>query len=142
VTREAGSSASRTTRSSPPTKARTRAAAGARGGSRSAPTREASCGSAAQRAPAPSPFHDRILDTALRRIRGKLDYAPIGYQLLPERFTLTELQQVYEAVLGEAVDKRNFRAKIRRAGEIRALDAFRTGSHRPARLYTFVGRVF
>jgi 8-oxo-dGTP diphosphatase len=86
--------------------------------------------------------HDRILDTALRRIRGKLDYAPIGYQLLPERFTLTELQQVYEAVLGEAVDKRNFRAKIRRAGEIRALDAFRTGSHRPARLYTFVGRVF
>lgn len=86
--------------------------------------------------------HREILKTALRRIRGKLEYAPIGFQLLPERFTLTELQQVYEAVLGAPIDKRNFRAKVQRGGQVRALEDYRTGSHRPARLYTFEGRVF
>lgn len=86
--------------------------------------------------------HAEILSTALLRIRGKLDYTPIGFQLLPERFTLTELQQVYEAVLGAPMDKRNFRAKVQRAGQIQALEEFRTGSHRPARLYTFERRVF
>lgn len=86
--------------------------------------------------------HDEILLTALTRIRGKLDYAPIGFQLLPERFTLTELQHVYEAVLGAPMDKRNFRAKVQRSGDLRALEDFRTGSHRPARLYSFCGPVF
>lgn len=86
--------------------------------------------------------HEEILRTALERIRGKLEYAPIGFQLLPQRFTLTELQHVYEAVLGAPMDKRNFRAKVQRSGQIRALEEFRTGSHRPARLYSFEGRVF
>ncbi|MBX2810815.1 MAG: NUDIX hydrolase [Myxococcales bacterium] len=86
--------------------------------------------------------HADILMTALSRIRGKLEYAPIGFQLLPYKFTLTELQQVFEAILGAAIDKRNFRAKIQRSGQIRALEEFRTGSHRPARLYTFEGPVF
>lgn len=86
--------------------------------------------------------HLEIAETAVRRIRGKLDYAPIGFQLLPEQFTLTELQQVYEAVLGEPMDKRNFRAKVQRSGQVRPLDAFKTGSHRPARLHTFQGHVF
>ena len=86
--------------------------------------------------------HSRILMIALSRIRGKLEYAPIGFQLLPNAFTLTELQQVFEAVLGEKIDKRNFRAKVQRSGQVKALDEFRTGSHRPARLYTFERRVF
>lgn len=88
--------------------------------------------------PLPLAFdHDRILACALARIRGKLDYAPIGFQLLPREFTLTELQQVYEAVLGGPVDKRNFRSKLLRSGQLIELDRYRTGSHRPARLYTF-----
>lgn len=86
--------------------------------------------------------HADILTTALERIRGKLEYAPIGFQLLPATFTLTELQQVFEAIQGQPIDKRNFRAKIQRSGQIRALEEFRTGSHRPARLYTFEGPVF
>lgn len=86
--------------------------------------------------------HHEIVMTAVRRIRGKLDYAPIGFQLLPPEFTLTELQQVYEAVLGEQMDKRNFRAKVRRSGQVEELDTYRKGSHRPARLYTFQGQVF
>ncbi|MEO1233887.1 MAG: NUDIX domain-containing protein [Myxococcota bacterium] len=93
--------------------------------------------------PAPLAFdHEEILFTALTRIRGKLDYAPIGFQLLPREFTLTELQHVYEAVLGEPMDKRNFRAKVQRSGQVKPLETYRTGSHRPARLYTFEGAVF
>lgn len=97
----------------------------------------------AREAPAPLAFdHDRILDTALERVRGKLEYVPIGFQLLPAAFTLTELQQVYEAVLGHAVDKRNFRAKIRKSGLVRELAQYRTGAHRPARLYAFTKKTF
>jgi 8-oxo-dGTP diphosphatase len=86
--------------------------------------------------------HERILKTALERIRGKLEYAPIGFQLLPERFTLTDIQQVYEAILGHAIDKRNFRAKLLKSGLVREVNAYRTGAHRPARLYTFLDRTF
>lgn len=86
--------------------------------------------------------HEKILKTALDRIRGKLDYVPIGFQLLPERFTLTELQQVHEAILGKPVDKRNFRTKVLKSGLVRELDQYRTGKHRPARLYEFTHRTF
>lgn len=86
--------------------------------------------------------HEDILTTGVTRIRGKLEYAPIGFQLLPPKFTLTELQQVYEAVLGSPMDKRNFRAKVQRSGQLESLDELRTGSHRPARLYKFEGAVF
>lgn len=86
--------------------------------------------------------HERILKTAIDRIRGKLAYAPIGFQLLPERFTLTDIQQIYEAILGHAIDKRNFRAKLLKSGLVREVNAYRTGAHRPARLYTFIDRTF
>jgi 8-oxo-dGTP diphosphatase len=86
--------------------------------------------------------HADIIRTALMRIRGKLGYAPIGFQLLGEQFTLTELQQVYEAILGRAIDKRNFRSKLLKSGLVKELDAFRTGAHRPARLYMFAERTF
>jgi 8-oxo-dGTP diphosphatase len=60
--------------------------------------------------------HREILQTAIERIRGKIDYAPIGFQLLPKRFTLTDIQTVYEAVLDRPIDKRNFRTKLLRSG--------------------------
>ena len=86
--------------------------------------------------------HDLILQTALNRIRGKLDYAPLGFQLLPSKFTLTDIQQVYEAILGHAIDKRNFRTKLLRSGLVAQLDEYRTGPHRPARLFQFTEQTF
>ena len=56
--------------------------------------------------------HDQILDYALTRLRYKLEYTMVGFQLLPDEFTLSELQHAYEIVLGEKLDKRNFRRKI------------------------------
>lgn len=86
--------------------------------------------------------HDEILRTAVQRIRGKLEYVPIGFQLLPPHFTLTELQSVYEAVLGHPVDKRNFRSKIQKSGLVRESDAVKKGPHRPAKLFEFTQRTF
>lgn len=82
--------------------------------------------------------HDRIVDYAVERLRYKLDYTTAGFQLLPERFTLTELQTVYEIILGRSLDKRNFRKKILSLGIL--LDTGDTkmdGVHRPARLYKY-----
>ena len=56
--------------------------------------------------------HQEILDYALTRLRYKLEYTTVGFELLPDQFTLTELQQAYELILGETLDKRNFRSKI------------------------------
>jgi 8-oxo-dGTP diphosphatase len=82
--------------------------------------------------------HREILDYALERLRNKLEYTTVGFQLLPRRFTLTELQQVYEAILGRPLDKRNFRRKIELLGILKALEQHRTnGPSRPARLYQF-----
>ena len=81
--------------------------------------------------------HHKILNTAVERIRGKLDYVPIGFQLLPEKFTLTELQEVHEAILGSALDKRNFRSKVLRDGLVKPTKDQRTGAHRPAQLFRY-----
>ena len=54
----------------------------------------------------------RNLDYAIERLRNKLEYTTVGFQLLPSKFTLGELQMVYEAILGKTLDKRNFRRKI------------------------------
>jgi 8-oxo-dGTP diphosphatase len=56
--------------------------------------------------------HDEILGVALKRLRSKLRWQPIGIDLLPETFTLTDLQRVYEVVLGRTLDKRNFRKRV------------------------------
>ncbi len=56
--------------------------------------------------------HRRIVDVAHERLRGKVRYAPIGFELLPERFTLTQLQRLYETILETSLDKRNFRRRI------------------------------
>lgn len=81
--------------------------------------------------------HGRIVTYALTRLRYKLEYTAVGFELLPEEFTLTELQSAYEIVLGEALDKRNFRRKILRADVIEPSGNYRSGEGRPARLYRY-----
>lgn len=82
--------------------------------------------------------HAEILHTALQRLRGKLRYEPIGFELLPPKFTLSQLQALYEAVLGTDLDKRNFRKKVLSFDLLLPLDeTHREGAHRPAQLYRF-----
>ncbi len=81
--------------------------------------------------------HDRIIHYALQRLRYKLEYTALGFLLLPDEFTLSELQQVYEVVLQEHLDKRNFRRKILAQGIVEYAGKLRYGDHRPARLYRF-----
>jgi 8-oxo-dGTP diphosphatase len=81
--------------------------------------------------------HDQILAYALRRLRYKLEYSAVGFQLLPDTFTLSELQHTYEIVLGEPLDKRNFRRRILQAGIIEPTLQVRSGEGRPAKLYRY-----
>jgi 8-oxo-dGTP diphosphatase len=81
--------------------------------------------------------HNEILEYGLRRLRYKLEYSAVGFQLLPEEFTLSEIQQTYEIILGEKLDKRNFRRRILEARIIEALPRRRSGEGRPARLYRY-----
>ena len=81
--------------------------------------------------------HDRILEYALQRLRWKLEWTALGFLLLPKEFTLSELQKVYETVLSEPLDKRNFRRKILSAGVLEETGNIRAGDHRPAKLYRF-----
>lgn len=82
--------------------------------------------------------HARILEKGLERLRAKLGYSTVGFELLPKQFTLTELQSLYEAILQRPLDKRNFRKKILSLGLLRSVGEKRSaGAHRPARLYAF-----
>ncbi|HEY7349233.1 MAG TPA: NUDIX domain-containing protein [Ktedonobacterales bacterium] len=84
--------------------------------------------------------HAQILDYTLKRLRGKLEYTTIGFQFLPPTFTLSELQQVYQVILGQErkLDKRNFRKKIVSTGILESTGEMKMeGTHRPARLYRF-----
>ena len=81
--------------------------------------------------------HAEIIAYAIRRLRYKLEYSAVGFELLPEEFTLSEIQQTYEKILGEQLDKRNFRRRIQQAGVIEETDHMRTGEGRPARLYRY-----
>jgi len=84
--------------------------------------------------------HDAMARAVLERLRAKLEYTNIVYSLLPPEFTLGELQEVYEIILGRALDRRNFRKKILATGLLRALARQRRGPHRPATLYAFTRR--
>lgn len=94
--------------------------------------------------PEPAFDHRQIIRLAQRRLASKLQYSTIAMQFMPETFTLGELQRVYEVILGETLDKRNFRKRmlaydcLAETGNMR-----RDGRHRPARLYTlkFPGKV-
>ena len=82
--------------------------------------------------------HQRIVEMARERLRGKVRYAPIGFELLPPRFTLTNLQKLYETILDRELDKRNFRKKI--LGMDLLVDTGQIEkdvAHRAARLYRF-----
>jgi 8-oxo-dGTP diphosphatase len=82
--------------------------------------------------------HGDILQTALERLRGKLRYQPIGFELLPKKFTLSQLQHLYELVLERELDKRNFRKRVLAMDLlIETEDVERDVAHRAARLYRF-----
>jgi 8-oxo-dGTP diphosphatase len=87
--------------------------------------------------------HERILAYALERLATKLEYTTVGFQLLPKKFTLGQLQKVYEEVLGRPLDKRNFRRKMSLLGILKPLKEFaRDGRSRPARLHRFSATQF
>lgn len=82
--------------------------------------------------------HAEILQAALKRLKGKVRYEPIGFELLPARFTLSELQHLYEACLEQPIDKRNFRKRILGMGLlIETNEIQKDVAHRAARLYRF-----
>ncbi|MCS6808710.1 MAG: NUDIX domain-containing protein [Bacteroidota bacterium] len=82
--------------------------------------------------------HKMIVKVALERLRGKIRYQPIGFELLPDEFTLSELQTLYETILERSFDKRNFRKKIHDYGLLIETGGMRRGKpHRAARLYRF-----
>jgi 8-oxo-dGTP diphosphatase len=82
--------------------------------------------------------HDQVLDVALTRLKAKVRYEPIGFELLPPKFTLTQLQNLYEMILGITLDKRNFRKRILNMDLLVPLAEMQQDvSHRAARLYQF-----
>lgn len=82
--------------------------------------------------------HHRILKVAHDRLRTRVRYQPVGFELLPPKFTLRHLQHLYEAILDRPLDKRNFRKKILSMGILVDLDEIETDvAHRAARLYSF-----
>jgi len=85
--------------------------------------------------------HAEILDAAHERLVAKLEYSTIAFQFMPKEFTLTELQTVYELILREPVDKRNFRKRILSLNLIKETGKERkSGAHRPAKLYRVIDR--
>ncbi len=85
--------------------------------------------------------HQKILEMAHQRLVAKLDYSTIAFQFMPDTMTLPELQQVYEVILGEPIDKRNFRKRILSLNLIKETGKERrSGAHRPARLYRVINR--
>jgi 8-oxo-dGTP diphosphatase len=87
--------------------------------------------------------HKQILCKALDALRNKIKIEPIGFELLPERFTLTQLQKLYEVILGTTIDKRNFRKKIAQLHYVIPLKEKQKGvAHKPAQLYLFSREVY
>lgn len=81
--------------------------------------------------------HDKILAYALQRLRWKLEYTNVAYSLLPDKFTLSDLQKAYEIILDRKLDKRNFRKKILSLNILKDVGIKKDVSHRPARLHSF-----
>lgn len=81
--------------------------------------------------------HRKILDYALERLRNKMEYTTVGFQFMPLKFTLSELQTVYETILGKKLDKRNFRKKMDLLRILTPLREMRRTGRKPARLYRF-----
>jgi 8-oxo-dGTP diphosphatase len=86
--------------------------------------------------------HQHILDYAVERLRNKLEYTTVGFELLPEKFTLSELQSVYEAILARPLDKRNFRRKIALLKILKPLREWQSTGRKPAQLFRFAASRF
>lgn len=87
--------------------------------------------------------HAKIVKMAMLRLKGKVRYQPVGFELLDEKFTLTQLQTVYEAILETAIDKRNFRKKIMSMGLLKALDEKEKNvARKAARYYSFDHKMY
>lgn len=86
--------------------------------------------------------HQQIIETAIRRLRAKVRYQPVGFELLPEQFTLSQLQDLYETILGLkssglSLNKRNFRTRILKLGVLEETSRQAGVAHRPAMRYRF-----
>ncbi|WP_068471905.1 NUDIX hydrolase [Saccharicrinis aurantiacus] len=87
--------------------------------------------------------HNLILESALLSLRNKIIHEPIGFELLPQKFTLSQVQKVYEIILDTEFDKRNFRKKVARMKYLIPLDEKQKGvAHKPAQLYMFSRDVY
>jgi 8-oxo-dGTP diphosphatase len=85
--------------------------------------------------------HAEIVEKALAKLKRHLESSSVAFQLLPDKFTLTELQRVYELILGKQLDKRNFRKKILASDILKDTGETKMeGYHRPAQLYSFSRR--
>ena len=85
------------------------------------------------------PFdHEKIIQVALTKLRSRIKYKPIGFELLPEKFTLPQLQNLYEVIIGKKLDKRNFRKKIMKMNLLKRLkEKDKNSKRRAAFLYRF-----
>jgi len=81
--------------------------------------------------------HAEVMDTAINRLDAKVRYQPIGFELLPDKFTLSQLQKLYETIIGQSLNRRNFRSKILKMGILEQLEKQKDVPHRPAYLYRF-----
>src|SRR5204862_1609052 len=82
--------------------------------------------------------HKSIVDQAIKRLRGKLAYEPVGFELLDKRFPFSDLEKLYQALLEGELDRRNFKKKIMSYGFLEEMDeSIQRGAGRPARLYQF-----
>lgn len=85
--------------------------------------------------------HQKILETAYARLKAKLEYSTVAFQLMPQEFTMAELQHVYEVITQEPMDKRNFAKRIHALNVVQETgEKRRDGAHRPAKLYRVINR--
>jgi 8-oxo-dGTP diphosphatase len=81
--------------------------------------------------------HKNIVEYAVDRLRNKLEYTNVGFQLLPTKFTLSALQALHEAILGKLLDKRNFRRKVLGLGLVKPSKEMQATGRKPAQLFSF-----
>ncbi|MBK8393267.1 MAG: NUDIX hydrolase [Saprospiraceae bacterium] len=87
--------------------------------------------------------HKEIFDVCLSRLQKQVKEQPVGFNLLPKKFTLNQLQELYEVILGVELDKRNFRRKLKSLNILQDHDELQTDvSHRPAKLYSFNKKLY
>ncbi|MBP6448361.1 MAG: NUDIX hydrolase [Saprospiraceae bacterium] len=87
--------------------------------------------------------HLEIMSTCLKKLQKHLREQPVGFELLPQKFSLLQLQRLYEVILNIQMDKRNFRRKLKSLGILKDIGEIQEAvSHRPARLYTFDQNVY